>query len=233
MAIDPVGTALAIVGLLAAFKGALDGYLLIESLFDQDSGLKDLATRFHVEAKEWEEWATQFNINDDNPEACLLYYETDENKKLIDEILIRMETRLKDAQRLLDYHTRKDNQQKVFKFRNPFTKRDLLDPHADDDLQKNRIKWVIKNKSKLEETVTALKTHLESLKRRSKRVSILQPGNWTRVERWLSRTDNSLHIRAQQMRQEGTGQWLFRKPEFENWLSGTVKDILWIHATRK
>jgi hypothetical protein len=239
MAIDPIGTALAIAGLLAALKGALDSYLLIESLFDQDNGLKDLAIRFHVEHEEWKEWATRFNIHDKNPEECLLYYETDENRKLIDEILKRIETRLKDAQVLLDYHIRDDAQPKSFKFRNPFMERhagvqDLAGFQNDEEWQKNRIKWAIKNKAKFEEIVTTLKTHFENLIRRSKRVAILQPGNWNQVVLWLTRIDEtSLHTRAQLLRQEGTGRWLFRRAGFENWLSGKVNDILWIHATRK
>lgn len=179
MPIDPIGTAFAIAGLLAAFQGAVDGYLLIESFFDQDNGLKDLATRFDVEYEEWKEWATRFSIHDPDPEQCLLYYETDENRKLIDEILKRIEIRLKDAQALLDYHTRDDGHPKASRFRNPFSKRradhqDLQDSHKDDEWQKNRVKWAIKNKSKLEEIVTALKTHFENLNRRCKRLSIMQ-----------------------------------------------------------
>jgi hypothetical protein len=245
MPVDPVGTALAIAGLFAAFKGALDGYLLVESLFDKDNGFKDLATQFNVEHEEWKEWATKFNIHDPNPEECLLYYETDENRKLINEILKQIETRLKDAQSLVSYHTRDDAQQRSSKFRSLFTKhramgQDLLDSHSDDKWQKNRIKWAIKNKSKLDEIVTALRRHFENLLRRSKRISTLQPENWDRVVWWLTRIDERsridetlAHNRNQQVRQEGTGRWLFRRIEFENWLAGKVKDILWIYAIRK
>lgn len=117
---------------------------------------------------------------------------------------------------------------------------DLLDSHSDDEWQKSRIKWALKNKSKLEEIVTALRRHFENLFRRSKRIAILQPGNWDRVVWWLTRIDERsridealAHNRNQQVRQEGTGRWLFRRIEFENWLAGKVKDILWIYAIRK
>jgi hypothetical protein len=245
MPVDPVGTALTIAGLLAAFKGALDSYLLVESLFDKDNGFKDLATQFNVEHEEWKEWATKFNIHDPNPEECLLYYESDESRKLINEILKQIEARLGDAQSLVTYHTRDDTQQRSSKFRNLFTKhramgQDPLDSHSDDEWQKNRIKWAIKNKSKLEEIVTALRRHFENLLRRSKRISILQPENWDRVVWWLTRIDERsridealAHNRNQQVRQEGTGRWIFRRIEFENWLTGKVKDILWIYAIRK
>jgi hypothetical protein len=92
----------------------------------------------------------------------------------------------------------------------------------------------------LEEIVTALRRHFENLLRRSKRISILQPGNWDRVVWWLTRIDERsridealAHNRNQQVRQEGTGRWLFRRIEFQNWLAGKVKDLLWIYAIRK
>jgi hypothetical protein len=246
MAIDPVGAALAIAGLLAAFKGAIDSCLLIESLFDKDSGLKDLAARFHVERLELKEWGARFNLNDPRAEECLFYYETDEKRKLIFEILERINTRLTNAQDLLKYHTRSDPPQKGFKIRSPFNKRHadaqgVLDSDNGDEGERNRIRWAIKNKAKFEEVVTTLKTHYENLVRLSKRIAILQLGNWCRTHGpdlspvlWLTRIDEtSLHTRAQQQRQEGTGRWLFGRTEFEHWLSGKVKDILWIHAIRK
>jgi hypothetical protein len=92
-----------------------------------------------------------------------------------------------------------------------------LEPHNNDEWQKNRIKWAIKNKTKFEEIVTTLKRHYENLIRRSHRISILQPENWKHVVQWLTSVDETLpHTRAQQLRQEGTGQWLFRLAEFEN-----------------
>src|SRR3984957_14971502 len=121
------------------------------------------------------------------------------------------------------------------------THRAVLDSDNGDEGERNRIRWEIKNKAKFEEAVTALETHYENLVRLAKRIAILQPGNGSRAYGpdlppvlWLTRIDKtSLHTRAQQQRQEGTGRWLFGRTEFENWLSGKVKDILWIHAIRK
>lgn len=246
MPVDPIGAALGIAGLVAALKGALDGYLLIESLFDKDNSLKDLATCFHVEREELKDWAARFNLYHPDPEECLLYYETDENRKLLFEILNRIDVRLAEAQDLLDYHTRGDAQQKSFKIRNLFNKRRTEATHAvvsqyDVELERNRIRWAIKNKAKFEEIVTTLTTHNENLNRRSKRIETLEPEKWNRVVLWLTRIDGtslhidetSLHSRAQQVRLEGTGRWIFSRTEFEYWLSGEAKDILWIQATRK
>ena len=38
--IEPVGTGLAIGGILLSFKGAVDGYLLLTSIFASDNGLR-------------------------------------------------------------------------------------------------------------------------------------------------------------------------------------------------
>lgn len=48
------GTVVGVVGLLAAFKGAIDGYLLIEQLFRRDGGLQDRALHFERIRKQLE-----------------------------------------------------------------------------------------------------------------------------------------------------------------------------------
>jgi hypothetical protein len=91
------------------------------------------------------EWGATFNLNDSRAEECLLYHETDEKKKLIFEILDRINTRLTDAQGLLKYHTRSDSPQKGFKIRNPFNKRHadaqgVLNSDNGDEGERNRIR---------------------------------------------------------------------------------------------
>ena len=73
MAVDPVGAVLGVAGLIAAFKGAVDGYVLIESFFKKDSSLQDLACRFHVEQHRLSKWGERFQLK--NGEECLLQYE--------------------------------------------------------------------------------------------------------------------------------------------------------------
>lgn len=227
MPVEPIGTAIGIAGLLATFKGAIDGYLLLESFFVQDNGLKDLATRFHVERKELEEWRDQFNLQNDDPQACLLHYETDENKHLMFEVLDRINKCLTDAQNLLDNHTASDP---------PKSKRPSIfrSSRGEKDGQKNRIRWAIMNKAKFENSLSAIKAHLDNLVRRSKRVRILQLQKWTQVVEWLTQIDeNSYHKKAQYLRQKGTGRWLLDRIEFCQWLSGQAKDLLWVNAIRE
>ena len=106
--------------------------------------------------------------------------ETDEKRKLIFEILDRINTRLTDAQDLLKYHTRSDAPQKGFKIRSPFNKRHadaqgVLDSDNGDEGERNRIRWAIKSKAKFEEVVTTLKTNYENLVRPRRE---LQFCNW-------------------------------------------------------
>ena len=227
MPIDPLGTAIGIAGLLATFKGAVDGYLLLESFFAKDNGLRDLATRFHVERKELEEWRHQFNLQDEDPQACLLHYETDENKHLMFETLDRINKSLIDAQNLLDNHTGNDGLK-------PKKSSKFWRSRGEKDGPKNRIRWAITNKAKFENCLTAIKAHLENLVRFSKRIQILQLPNWTQVLEWLTQIDeNSYHRKARQLRQKGTGRWLLERTEFTQWLAGLAKDLLWVNATRK
>ena len=113
-------------GTACSFQRGYRQFLAPLRVFDNGSGLRDLAARFHVERLELKEWVARFNLNDPRAEECLVYYETDEKRKLIFKILDRINARLTDAQDLLKYHARSDAPQKGFKIRSQFNKR-----HAD------------------------------------------------------------------------------------------------------
>jgi Prion-inhibition and propagation len=239
MAIEPFGVALGVASLLACFKGAIDGYILIKSVFDKDNGLKDLASRFHVVQISLNEWLSRFDALDPDYEKSLLQYETDENKKLIFEILGRIKEHLADAQKFLFCHTREPAQRTSSNILDRFKKsrggkRDALDSHGEDDAPKSRVLWAIKNKAKFGEVVATLEAHYGNLVRCSKHVEILRLNNWAHEVKKLTNIDeHSPHTRAQQLRQEGTGQWILQRTEFRKWFTGEAKDILWVHAIRK
>jgi hypothetical protein len=62
--------ALGVVGLLLAFKGAVDGYLFIDSLMEVDGSQRYLCIRYIVERHKLTIWGDYFRVND--KESCSL-----------------------------------------------------------------------------------------------------------------------------------------------------------------
>ncbi|KLU84609.1 hypothetical protein MAPG_03649 [Magnaporthiopsis poae ATCC 64411] len=83
--VEPVGAALAVAGLIAAFKGAVDGYLLIESFFDDDDGGGYLTLRYHIEKHKLLIWGDFFRTSD--PATCVLASQPEVVKRLVLRIL--------------------------------------------------------------------------------------------------------------------------------------------------
>lgn len=97
--VDPVGLTIGIGGLLAAFDGAVKGYLLIEEIFSKDNGVRDLALDYNIECEKLKSWGDRFNVKAGKEEDCLLYHERDSIKELMSNIFGRI-SELQNRERL-------------------------------------------------------------------------------------------------------------------------------------
>jgi hypothetical protein len=174
---EVVGLAIGAISLLAAFKGAVDGYLLIESFFDKDNGLRDLALDYRIECQKLEVWGDRFKVKADREEDCLLYKESEAVKKLMAEIFGRIQHLNTQAKSFVEFHEATD-------YALDFTTLGTIAPAFNKQLQlggaqvkamsdaqmakqqKKRVKWAIKNKDKFQEIVEKLRkanTDLDAL----------------------------------------------------------------------
>ncbi|KAF2113320.1 hypothetical protein BDV96DRAFT_601492 [Lophiotrema nucula] len=144
---EAVGLGLAGVGLLAGFKGAVDGYLLIEGMFDKDNGIRDIVLDYRIECEKLKSWGDRFNINAGREEDCLLYNEKPQIKKLMAEIF-----GLQNPSSSFQKHLHTDGPEAEAMSQAQMYKS-----------QRSRISWVIKNKAKFEEVVRRLRKANEDL----------------------------------------------------------------------
>lgn len=221
---EATGIVLSIAGLLAAFKGAIDGYLLIEQILRKDSGVQDYALHFERIRNQLEQFGIDYNIDDSRPEVCLINYESKENQESIEIILKRTEVHLENARITLENHTREDPGKKNV-FKRFFNSKDA---------SKGRASWVMKDREFLDRTIKQLNEHLQNLLQCTKKISDIQKNNWQGSIHLLTTTDETkLHTEARNAKQEGTCQWIFQRREYKDWISGTTNNLLWIYATRK
>ncbi|EJT75344.1 hypothetical protein GGTG_05281 [Gaeumannomyces tritici R3-111a-1] len=180
--VEPVGAALAVVGLIAAFNGAIDGYLLIESFFDDDDGGGYLTLRYHIEKHKLLIWGDFFRTSD--PASCALASQPEVVKRLVLRILGEIKRTHEQAEPFIKKHNL------------------VLPPVAAGDLDKgmaadsqmakdmaklalsrsprSRVSWVIKRKDKFAELVL----HLQQLNRDL--YDVLQPADVDLLQRTLS-----------------------------------------------
>ncbi|KAJ5375500.1 protein kinase [Penicillium concentricum] len=154
------GLVLGVVGLVIAFRGALDTALLIESFFDDtrmDCGY--LALCYHIERTRLQVWGELCNANDESQsDKCTLRDLPDYLKTLIVRILGEIQKLNEEANGL------------IFKYNIDLATLPTLD--LDDNLAidralptalskktkkaKSRVRWTIKGKSEFEEVITKL-----------------------------------------------------------------------------
>lgn len=174
MVVDAVGAGLGIAGLLAAFDGAVRGYLLIESMFDKDNGLQDLALSYNIECQKLKAWGDRFNVNAEREEDCLLYHEPPSIKLLMANIFGRIQKLQDQAEGFLECHQASDSLVHPSDIQTqPSTFNSLLQlgSAAVKDLSraqkakkhKKRGKWAIKNKDKFANVVAQLRNYNEDL----------------------------------------------------------------------
>lgn len=180
--VEPVGTALAVAGLLAAFKGALDGYLMIESYLESDDGNSYLTLRYHIEKHKLNIWGDFFKTS--TPASCTLAVQPDVVKKLVLCILGEVKKTHQEAEMFVKKH------ELVL----PNVPAGDVDKNLEADSQvvrgiaklalgrvaKSRFGWVIKNKEKF----AALVERLQQLNRDL--YEVLQPGDVALLQKMLS-----------------------------------------------
>lgn len=166
---ETIGLAIGVAGLLTAFKGAVDGYLLVESIFDSDNGLRDLALDYRIEREKLRNWGDRFNVHAEREEDCLLSHEKHQIKVLMAEIFGRIEEFHKQADGFLECHGgsshKVDYSHLVPTNPAPFHKQVQL--HSEETKamsetqmskeQKKKFKWAIKNKERFKEVVQKLR----------------------------------------------------------------------------
>ncbi|RYN73278.1 hypothetical protein AA0117_g7896 [Alternaria alternata] len=167
-------TIISVAGLLAAFKGAVDGYLLIESIFDKDNGLRDLILDYDIERQKLKSWGDRFRVDAARQEDCLLHQEPEPIKRLMAEIFGRIEHFHKEAEKYLNAHQVSDHRVDYHTMANPpdnFNEHLRLHSHQVVAMseaqmtkqQKKRVKWAIKNKEKFETVVQRLRKSNDDL----------------------------------------------------------------------
>ncbi|CZR66465.1 uncharacterized protein PAC_16366 [Phialocephala subalpina] len=95
-------------------------------------------------------WGDRFNVNDPDEKKCLLYNESKENKKLISNILARINSLHDKAQGFLDCYNVKDAIKEISAKQMQFR-------------QKKKIKWAIKNKEEFRDIVVNLERYNNTL----------------------------------------------------------------------
>lgn len=179
---EPVGAALAVAGLLAAFKGAVDGYLLIESFFDEDNGNGYLTLRYHIEKHKLVIWGDFYKTSD--LASCTLAKQPDIVKELVVRILGEIEKTHEQAEPFVKKHH----------LQLPSIPTGNLDTGLASGSQmvkgmaklglarkpRGQIRWVIKNRDKFAELVSRLQQLNRDL------YDILQPADMDLLQRTLS-----------------------------------------------
>ncbi|KAF2662141.1 ankyrin [Lophiostoma macrostomum CBS 122681] len=216
---------LAVVGLLAAFKGAVDSYVTIERFFSRDSGLQDRALHFERIRKRLEQWGAEFGLdNSQSNEERLLYYESKENQEMIQQILKRTTRHVEEAQRLFEKHQQEKAAKKSGWPRRPFG--------SSKDGSKNRASWILKDQEQVDAILKQLNEHLENLAQYTIPISGMKNERWKSSVQILTSVDEKRsHTDARNKRLEGTCQWLFHREEYLVWLSGKTNNLLWVHGT--
>jgi hypothetical protein len=159
--------ALAIGGLLLAFKGALDGYLLIESIFEKDNQSHGLALSYNIQKRLLEKWGEFQNIDAPNPKDCRL-----SNTSRIDQnITLQVLARIKTLHGVAEGYVKKHADQTLAS-QSGQSGPIAFNQTAVDELalkqmqfkQRGRFSWSIKNKTKFSEVVQQLREYNRDLK---------------------------------------------------------------------
>ncbi|CAN9202929.1 unnamed protein product [Alternaria alternata] len=172
--LEGVGLGLGVVSLLAAFKSALDGYLFIDSIFEQDNGLQDLILGYTIEREKLKSWGDRFGVNAASEKDCLLHREPEPIKRLMAEIFGRIKHHHEEAKKYLTIHEVSNSRLDYRKMANPandFKEHLQLDSVQVDAMskaqmnkqQKKRLKWAIKNKEKFGQVVSWLRKYNDDL----------------------------------------------------------------------
>lgn len=159
------GLVLGAVGILTAFKGALDTGLLIESFFDDDkAGCGYLALRYHIEKTHLHMWRQACNVDD--VAQCTLRNRPEKLQEMVLRILGEITRLLQEAEKLVKRHgidmatlpPRKDVEGASR------SNIDLVKGLAMDTVKtKSRLRWTIKGKAEFERIVSGMRQLINDL----------------------------------------------------------------------
>jgi hypothetical protein len=163
----PEDTILAVAGLLAAFKGAVDGFLLIESMFEKDNGSRDLAHSYQIQNRILERWGQSQNIESSDPTACRVVNASAGDRKLVMTTLARIKALHEEAENYVNKHIDTGATDSFMKSnlgtRSISAMVKQLAVVQKSDKQKGRISWAIKNKTKFGKAVDQLRRYNQDL----------------------------------------------------------------------
>lgn len=165
MSLEIPGLVLGAVGILTAFKGALDTALLIESFFDDDkAGCGYLALRYHIEKTHLNLWRQVCNL--DNVSMCILRNKPTLLQETVLGILGEITRLLEEAEKLVKKHgiakasipSMPDEKGTVR------TENDVIMELSTTTVKpKARLRWTIKGKAEFEEKVSRLRQLIKDL----------------------------------------------------------------------
>lgn len=164
MPAEPIGLGFAIGGILLSFKGAVDGYKLLSSIFASDTGLRFASSRYYTESLKLEIWGERFAVSDGS--ACLLLKEPQPIQDAVARILAEVKHTHYEAVVFLRKYEMKetavlhsDKVEEVFKKDSLFIEAVWKERQA--LKQKGRFKWALKDR----EAFMGLVDRLETLNR--------------------------------------------------------------------
>lgn len=163
----PEDTILAVAGLLAAFKGAIDGFLLIESMFEKDNGSRDLAHSYQIQKRILERWGEFQNIESPNPTDCRVFNAPVADQELVMMTLARIKALHEEAENYVNKHIDTGLTDGFMKRNRRTNSFGAIVKHLavvqKSDNQKGRVSWAIKNKSKFGAVVKQLRRYNQDL----------------------------------------------------------------------
>jgi hypothetical protein len=159
--VEPVGTGLAIGGILLSFKGAVDGYLLLASIFASDNGLSFASSRYHIESLKLNLWGERFAISD--PTNCLLLKEPQPIRDAVARILAEIKNTHYEAIVFVSkYEMKETDVPRGGGVGEEFEKDSLWIKRVWEERQKlkqtGRFKWAVKDKDAFMELIRRLET---------------------------------------------------------------------------
>jgi hypothetical protein len=159
--------ALAVGGILLAFKGAVDGYLLIESFFEKDNHSYTLALSYEIQKRLLEKWGEFQNINAVEAGDCRLFNASPKDREITLKVLARIKTLHDKADDYVKKHVGPTALPSQSGSNGPtrfdHTAVDLASRQMQAK-QKGRVKWSIKNKEKFAQVVKDLRDYNQDLR---------------------------------------------------------------------
>lgn len=165
---EATGLVIGLAGLVAAFRGAIDGYLLVDAFLDNKTDSSYLIVHYHIQRTRLAIWGDYFQLNDASvPTDGELSDQSEHNKQLIIKILGEVQRIHGHVERLLKKHFSSDttasNVMSVHDLRAGNQASKKLAEEAQRMKPHSKFKWIIKSESDFEKYVVQLKNLNEGL----------------------------------------------------------------------